>query len=111
MLGVQKAAASQAVGAGRHRVLARLCCVRLVCVSPSVLTCTLVFLGLQTRRQPVLLANGLYGKTSICKSQTMGSAHTHSGKGFALFNRDTSPIFQLTKIENRDLEILIKGLK
>lgn len=72
-------------------------CASCVCVCPSVLTCTLVFLGLQTRRQPVLLANGLYGKTSTCKSQTMGSAHAHSGKGFALFNRDTSPIFQLKK--------------
>lgn len=55
----ESSSCKKSIGAHRDCLLARL----YVCVCVySVLMCTLVFLGLQTHRQPVL-ANGLYGKT------------------------------------------------
>lgn len=47
-----------------------------------VLMCTLVFLGLQTLKQPVL-ANGIYGKTFKWYQQLIKNTSWHSGKGVA----------------------------
>lgn len=108
ILGAEHAGYEAAVSKASERVTT--VCLHL-CVSPSVLTCTLVFLGLQTRKQPVLLANGLYGKTSICKSQTIGNTLSLSGKGFTFVLAGTLFSFAGLKIINTVLEILIQGFK
>lgn len=65
----------------------RIFCVCLCVCVYCVLMCTLVFLGLQTHRQPVL-ANGICGKTFKWYNHLIENTPWHGGKGVASSNHN-----------------------